>query len=35
VDLDEAAAAKFPPTKFLHERWSARVRRPDGGLEAP
>lgn len=35
VDLDEAAAAKFPPTKFRHERWSARVRRPDGGLEAP
>ena len=35
VDLDEAAAAKYPPTKFLHERWSARVRRPDGGLEAP
>jgi mannonate dehydratase len=35
VDLDEAAATKYPPTKFLHERWSARVRRPDGGLEAP
>lgn len=35
VDIDEDAAAKFPPTKFLHERWSARVRRPDGGLEAP
>jgi len=35
VDLDEAAAAKYPPTKFSHERWSARVRRPDGGLEAP
>ncbi|MFC0434235.1 enolase C-terminal domain-like protein [Kutzneria buriramensis] len=35
VDLDETAAAKYPPTKFLHERWSARVRRPDGGLEAP
>lgn len=35
VDLDEKAAAAFPPTKFLHERWSARVRRPDGGLDAP
>ena len=35
VDLDEKAAAAHPPTKFLHERWSARVRRPDGGLDAP
>ena len=35
IDLDESAAAKFPPVKFLHERWSAQVRRPDGGLEAP
>jgi mannonate dehydratase len=35
VDLDEKAAAQHPPTKFLHESWSARVRRPDGGLEAP
>ncbi|MCW2883199.1 MAG: mannonate dehydratase [Streptosporangiaceae bacterium] len=35
VDLDEKAAARFPPTKFLHERWSAQVRRPDGSLEAP
>jgi mannonate dehydratase len=35
VDLDEKAAAKYPPTKFLHERWAAQVRRPDGGLEPP
>jgi mannonate dehydratase len=35
VDLDEHAAAKYPPTKFLHERWAAQVRRPDGGLEPP
>ncbi len=35
VDLDERAAAKFPPEKHLHERWSARVRRPDGGIEPP
>jgi mannonate dehydratase len=35
VDLDEKAAAKYPPTKFLHDRWAAQVRRPDGGLEPP
>lgn len=35
VDLDEQAALRFPPDKFRFERWVARVRRPDGGLEAP
>jgi mannonate dehydratase len=35
VDLDEREAAKYPPTKFLHERWSTGVRHPDGGLDAP
>jgi mannonate dehydratase len=35
IDLNEAAAARFPPVTHLHERWSARVRRPDGGIEAP
>ncbi|WP_236655211.1 enolase C-terminal domain-like protein [Streptacidiphilus carbonis] len=35
VELDEKAALRHPPVKFLHERWSTRVRRPDGGLEAP
>ncbi|WP_194911576.1 enolase C-terminal domain-like protein [Catenulispora rubra] len=35
IEIDEQEAAKYPPVKFLHERWSAGVRRPDGGLEAP
>ncbi|MFI1094200.1 enolase C-terminal domain-like protein [Streptomyces sp. NPDC020917] len=35
VDLDEKAASRFTPTKFLFEQWATRVRRPDGGLEAP
>jgi mannonate dehydratase len=35
VDLDEKAAAKYPPKTFGHERWAAGVRRPDGGIEAP
>lgn len=35
VDLDEREAARYPPERFLHERWAARVRRPDGSLEPP
>ena len=35
VDIDEALAAKYPPKRFLHERWAARVRAPDGGLASP
>lgn len=35
VDLDEKAAVRFPPTKFLHERWATGVRHPDGSLNAP
>ncbi|RKR86070.1 mannonate dehydratase [Micromonospora pisi] len=35
IELDERVAAKYPPVTHLHERWSARVRRPDGGIEAP
>lgn len=35
IDLDEGEAAKYPAETHLHERWAARVRRPDGGLEAP
>jgi len=35
VDLDERLAARFPPVFGDHERWAARVRRPDGGIEAP
>jgi len=35
IELDEARAAAYPPRTHLHERWAARVRRPDGGIEAP
>jgi mannonate dehydratase len=35
VELDEALARRYPPVTHLHERWAARVRRPDGGIEAP
>jgi mannonate dehydratase len=35
VDLDEKLATRFPPMLHKHERWAARVRRPDGGIEAP
>ncbi|MFE2035135.1 enolase C-terminal domain-like protein [Streptomyces scopuliridis] len=35
IDLDERAARRYPPQTHLHERWAARVRRPDGGIEAP
>jgi mannonate dehydratase len=35
VDLDEKLAANHPPETGGHERWAARVRRPDGGLESP
>jgi mannonate dehydratase len=35
VDLDERRAALHPPVFGTHERWAARVRRPDGAIEAP
>jgi len=35
IDIDEAAASRFPASTHRHERWAARVRRPDGGIEAP
>jgi mannonate dehydratase len=35
IDLDEKQAARHPPTTGQHERWAARVRRPDGALESP
>ncbi|MET8005664.1 enolase C-terminal domain-like protein [Nonomuraea glycinis] len=35
IDLDETQAAKHPPTTHAHERWAARIRRPDGSLEPP
>ncbi|MEV3984299.1 enolase C-terminal domain-like protein [Nonomuraea sp. NPDC049758] len=35
IELDEKLAAAYPPVTHLHERWAARVRRPDGGIEPP
>lgn len=35
IEVDEQAAAQHPPTVLRHEKWAARVRRPDGGIEAP
>jgi mannonate dehydratase len=35
IDLDEKQAEKYEPRTFGHDRWAARVRRPDGGIEAP
>ena len=35
IDIDEAAAARFPAELSQHDAWAAGVRRPDGALEAP
>jgi mannonate dehydratase len=35
IELDEKVAVEFPPVLHGHERWTARVRRPDGSVEAP
>jgi mannonate dehydratase len=35
VDLDEREAAKYPPEKFLFDRWAISVRNPDGSLNPP
>jgi mannonate dehydratase len=35
IDLDEAAAARFPPGLSGHDAWAAGVRGLDGGLIAP
>ncbi|NED95363.1 starvation-sensing protein RspA [Phytoactinopolyspora alkaliphila] len=35
IDVNLGEAAKYPPTRHRHDRWASRVRRPDGGLEAP
>ncbi|MEO3741934.1 enolase C-terminal domain-like protein [Plantactinospora sp. B5E13] len=35
IDLDEAAAARFPAGLSGHDAWAARVRGRDGGLIAP
>jgi len=35
VDIDEAAARRFPPERFAFERWTVQVRGTDGGLFSP
>lgn len=35
IEIDEVQARRYAPATHLHERWAARVRRPDGGIEAP
>jgi mannonate dehydratase len=35
IELDEKRAAEHPPIFGGHERWTSRVRRPDGAIEAP
>jgi mannonate dehydratase len=35
IDLDEAAAARFPAQLSGHDAWAAKVRGLDGGLSAP
>ncbi|MGI8869911.1 MAG: enolase C-terminal domain-like protein, partial [Mycobacteriales bacterium] len=36
VSIDLTEAGKYPPDdQPRHDRWSAQVRRPDGGIEAP
>ncbi|WP_243696829.1 enolase C-terminal domain-like protein [Labedella endophytica] len=35
IDIDEAAAARFPATTSVHDEWAARVRGIDGGMIAP
>lgn len=35
VDIDEAAAAAYPPSRFAFERWAVQIRGTDGNLCAP
>jgi mannonate dehydratase len=35
IDLDEKAAANFPPGLSAHDAWAAGVRDLSGGLIAP
>ncbi|GIG68776.1 enolase C-terminal domain-like protein [Phytomonospora endophytica] len=35
IDIDEAAAARYPAELSGHDAWAAGVRRIDGALEAP
>lgn len=35
IDIDEALAANFPPSRFNFERWTVQIRGTDGNLCAP
>ena len=35
IDIDESAARRFPPTRFMFERWTVGIRGTDGALYAP
>ncbi|MDQ1726808.1 MAG: mannonate dehydratase [Frankiaceae bacterium] len=35
IDIDEALAKRFPPSRFAFERWTVGVRGTDGALFAP
>lgn len=35
IDIDEAAALRFPPSRFAFDRWTVQVRGTDGALFAP
>ena len=35
IEIDEAAAARYPAQLSGHDEWAAGVRRIDGALEAP
>lgn len=35
IDIDETAAAAYPPGRSGHDAWAAQARRPDGSLVAP
>ncbi|UFS60843.1 enolase C-terminal domain-like protein [Subtercola endophyticus] len=35
IELDERAAAAYPPGHSAHDVWASRVRSPDGTLRAP
>jgi mannonate dehydratase len=35
IDVDESAAARFPPSRFAFERWTSQVRGTDGALLSP
>jgi mannonate dehydratase len=35
IEIDEAAARRFPPDRFAFERWTSQVRGSDGALFSP